>query len=162
MKSSVKRTHPSADHFNNRSRKISNNSSSRDVEMEEPPSIKMKPAEDQPTSFLEKVRRSKELNAQPTQTPSTPSTNTSSKLSMAAYRASRGLPPLPAPSRTPPVSRPPVSGQNSTSSINTVNPPPRAANGPSMSNATSSLFINKRKAPVSVSCLVKRKKIQVQ
>ncbi|KAG2197169.1 hypothetical protein INT47_009476, partial [Mucor saturninus] len=44
---------------------------------------------------------------------------------------------------------PPVSRQNTTTLSTTINPPPRPANGPGPSNASSSLFINKRKPPVS-------------
>lgn len=140
----MKRSNPSPDHINGRSRKISSSNLSRDTDMEEPPSVKMDPAEDNSISFIEKVRRSKELKTQSVQQSSAPSA--SSKLSMAAYRASRGLPPLPntSPSRPPPphkqTNAPPYKSAA----------PVRVA-GPGMSNASSSLFINKRKPPVSVS-----------
>lgn len=155
MRSMTKRSHPSVDHANIRSRKISNNSS-RDTEMEEPPSVTMEPVNDKSISFLEKVRRSKEQKTQPAQAPSAPSTPTS-KLSIAAYRASRGLPPLPASPISRQTNTPPVSRQNTTTLSTTINPPPRPANGPGPSNASSSLFINKRKPPVSVSYFNKSK-----
>jgi hypothetical protein len=114
--------------------------------MEEAPSVKIDSREDNSTSFLEKVRRSKEMKTQSVRpTPSTSSPT--SKLSMDAYRASRGLPPLSA-SISPTVPSPPPR-QSSTSSYK-ITAPIRVAS-PGMSSAASSLFINKKKPPVSVS-----------
>lgn len=116
-----------------RRRKVMDSPTAIDVEMTEAPSMSTSKDE----SFLEKVRHDKELKSQSTtQLPSVPSSPTTT-LSMNAYRASRGLPPLQS-------SR--LSDSFSTNNI----PPPPKRHPTSGSNAIN-LFINKRNFVTSVS-----------
>lgn len=91
---------------------------------------------DEPPSFIDKVRQDKERKLAHSQTASEPratipsvTTAAPARLSMAEYRASRGLSP--------------VTGTSS----NRVPLPPRQ----SSSSSGSSLFINRKKPPASVS-----------
>lgn len=99
-----------------------------DIAMTDAPVIQ----KDESSSFLEKVRRDKELKARMVQA-ATPVPAASSNMSMNAYRASRGLPPL------------------QSSRLSTALPAKIPASVKPSNAGTSNLFINRRKPVVSVS-----------
>lgn len=133
--------HSSADRPSARRRKVCNDSTSRgDTEMKDAPPLVLSRKRDEPDSFIEKVRRDKEIKTQQQQSPTkaVATSPTRNKISIADYRASRGLPPLPSPS---------------SSTAPTLSPQKMARQNSSGTSApgSSSLFINRKKPAVSVS-----------